>query len=157
GDRRRVGHGVGVSERVVLFQGGDQREQLGRGTGLHAGAAAVGGVDRVVDLGLAPAGAVRAVLGDRTDLAGARLYDGLDCGVVAWVERSVVVGLDVVRRVVRGLLVLRVERGVNLQAAGGQQLGPGHRRRAVGGIVQEDFFHVLAEEARTRGDRVGLA
>ncbi len=52
-----------------------------------------------------------------------------------------------VHRVGRGRLVLRVQRGVDLQAAGGQQLGPGHRRLAVGLVVQEDLFHVLAEEA----------
>ena len=125
-DRRLVAEGHALLERR------EQGEQLGRRSGLHAVLAAVLRVDRVVDLGLALVGVgpVLPVLGDREDLPGAGLDQRGGVDVVVRVVVVVAVRDDVVDRVGRGRLVLRGERGVDLQPAGRQQLGAVLGRRA---------------------------
>src|SRR6185437_10593152 len=68
-----AGDGELEAELYARLESGDEREQLGRRSGLNARAPAVLGVGGVVDLGLTRTGAVGPVLGDREHLAGARL------------------------------------------------------------------------------------
>src|SRR6202000_3184827 len=101
-------------------------------------------VDRIVDGGAAAA--VGPVLGHGLDVARARLDQHLGLGVVGRVVHVAAVGQDVVDRVGGGVLVLFVQRGVDLQAAGGQQAGPGLGRLGHRGVVDEDVLDVVAEE-----------
>ncbi len=139
------------AERYPLLERGQQGEDLGRRTGLHADAAVVSAVHRVVDV---PAGAVRAVDRDCPYLAGARLDQHLRRGVAGRVERRRRGRDHVTHRVLGGMLVLRVHRGVNLQAALVVQLGP---RLVIRGVVLHDGNHVVAEVRGVLGRPAGAA
>src|SRR5487761_1577915 len=82
--------------------------------------------------------AVRPVLGYRRDLAGTRLYQHLGVGIPRRVVRAAVRREDVVDGVRRRGLVLRGERGVDAQAAGGEQLSAVLRRSAERLVLQDD-------------------
>jgi hypothetical protein len=98
----------------------------------------VSGVHGVVDRGGITAGdAVRPVLRDGPDPADAGLDDRLGVGIrTGWHA--------VVHRVAGGTIVGGVQRGVDLEAAGGQQIGPVGRGLAECGVAQQGLDHVIA-------------